>query len=286
MTDGDRKAFQLDGDNLYRAVERYRGRWPTGAWVRSPAIVAKKDLYQEYAYKGWRQVVTKLEPISSVIHHPNTTKTVVVTSKLSNTHSSVAGEFFANLSNETTNSTTTSWSSSHGIEASQSVSYSIGIVDGESSFGYNYQWGRGGEETSSSSVSLVTGVTVTLQPGESATVRLLADQGWARVTTRYRATVSGHVTQNYNPPFEDHHFWASDINSILRASGLPTQIFIENTVDVGFYANSHVELQDGATGRIVPISHNVARSLSLNYDEIKEEDFADADEHEHRKVKH
>nr|P09352.1 RecName: Full=Spherulin-2A [Physarum polycephalum]AAA29980.1 spherulin 2a precursor [Physarum polycephalum]prf//1402254C spherulin 2a [Physarum polycephalum] len=286
MTDSDRRAFGLDGDNLFRAVERFRGRWPTGAWVRSPAIAGGVDLYQAYAHQGWRQVVTRLEPISSTIHHPNTDRTTVVTARLSN-NSSFPGEFFANLSNETTNSATTSWSSTHGIEVGQSVSYSIGVVSGETSFGYSYQWGRGGEQTTASSVSFVTGVTVHLQPGQGVIVRLLAEQGWARITTRYRASLTGHVAQNFNPPHQGHHFWAHSVNSILQASGLPTQIFIENTVDVGFFANSHVDMQDLVTGVIVPIgTDKIFRPLALKYDEIKEDDEKFADEKEQQKGEH
>jgi hypothetical protein len=47
----------------------------------------------------------------------------------------------------------------------QSVSYGIGLVEGETSFEYNYQWGRGGEESRESSVALQSGVEMIVNPG-------------------------------------------------------------------------------------------------------------------------
>eukprot|EP00026_Physarum_polycephalum_P009111 Phypoly_transcript_09222.p1 GENE.Phypoly_transcript_09222~~Phypoly_transcript_09222.p1 ORF type:complete len:314 (+),score=29.96 Phypoly_transcript_09222:412-1353(+) len=280
ITDADRRAFRIDGDNLSRAVERFRGRRPTGAWVRSPANAGGVELYSAYADRGWRQVVTRLVPISSTVHHPTTDQAVVAIARLRNDHSTITAEFFANLENQTTNTVTTSWNSTQGIDVSQSVSYNIGLVGGETSFAYNYQWGRGGEESRSSSVSLVSGITLSLGPGESAIVRLLAEQGYARITTVYEATLTGHVVQNFNPRHEGHHFWAHSVNSVLQASGLPTSIRIVNTVDVGFYANYDIQLLDGATNRFKSLTEKIFRPLALSYDDVKEDDEKFADEKE------
>lgn len=60
-----------------------------------------------------------------------------------------------------------SWSSSQSLDISQSVSYGIGLIEGETAISFTAEWGQEHTQTSESSVALEQGVDVTLDPSNS-----------------------------------------------------------------------------------------------------------------------
>jgi hypothetical protein len=60
----------------------------------------------------------------------------------------------------------------------------------------------------------------------------------------YRAYLFGTTAINYNPTFKDHHFFALDIGQVMAAGGIANTQTITEDIEIGYYANSQIELRD------------------------------------------
>ena len=102
-------------------------------------------------------------------------------------------------------------------------------------------------------------MSVALDPGQSVTAELTASRGTLKARIVYKAYLIGSTAINYNPTFKGHHFWGLDLNAVMAAAGIPSLQRFTEDIEVGFYANSKIELKD-ATGSVTNTFLSAARA--------------------------
>jgi hypothetical protein len=244
ITNEELSLLGIRGGDLYKAVEKFKGKKPNNAYLASPT--PWHDLYKKY---GWPQVQTRLDVISSrivsLISRPVAIKSVDYAHD--ENPDVEKATFTADLTQEVTETTETNWSETHGFEVGQSINYGVAFsgmnVGGETSLSYAEEFGRGGSETKQVSLSSTQGISFELDFGEKATATFSASRGTLTVEVVYRVSFTGDVAVNYNPRYKGHHFWALPINAVLKASGLQNTFDITQTIEVGYYTNGEIKLR-------------------------------------------
>lgn len=69
-----------------------------------------------------------------------------------------------------------------------------------------------------------------------------------RVKVRYRAHLDKCVAADYEQVHNGHHFWCIGVNSVLQTSNKPLAIDVDEVMDIGFFADVHVTVEDPDTG--------------------------------------
>ncbi len=244
ITDTERGTFNIKDSNLKKLVEKYFGKSPNDAYLHSDTPWG--DLYKTY---NWPQVQTNLVVKSATILGITSEPQIVNSQKFSN-NSSIKGNFNVAITQQVSNSSQSSWSSSDKISVGQKISYSIGFlgegVKGETSLNYEHSWGQGGSETKSVTIGTSSGVSVTLEPGESILAELSASRGVMKVRLVYNAYLTGVCAVNYNPTFKGHHFFALDIGRLLSAGGISNSVQVTEDIEIGFFGNSEINIKNSA----------------------------------------
>ena len=242
ITDSERNTFGIaSDDDLKNAVGKYYGKNPSDAYLQSPT--PWNDLYKTF---GWPQVQTVLTVHSSTITETISQPVILATKTFTNNSNCIA-TFNADISEQVFNTIDSNWYNSCTVSFSQSVSYGIsflGTSGGESSFLYDQAWGQRTSKNQTVNVGSDTGVTVTLNPGESVVANLTANRGLMKIRILYSATLSGVAAVNYNPTYKDHQFWGIDIIGIVRTTTRPTTVQIVEDIEIGYYSNSEIIITD------------------------------------------
>ncbi len=265
ITDTERGTFDIEDDDLKDAVETYFGHRPNDAYLHSPT--PWHDLYKQY---GWPQVKLVLEPLHAEITDVESQKQTLTEHTFEN-DSDQPATYHANLTQEETETATSSWSETDTISVSQSVNYGVEFkglsIGGETSMSYNHTWGQGGSESKSIAVGTSSGVSVTLDPHSKMRAILSASKNQMKVRVRYRAHLTGRTAVNYNPTYQGHHFWALPIRSVMTKSGRsPTREFTED-ITLGYYADSKIRLvgPDGETVSTIRTADEAASARMATY---------------------
>lgn len=248
ITDQERSSFGIQDGPLKAAVGKFFGKNPNDAYVCSPT--PWDDLYKTY---NWPQVQTVLTVQEATIVGI-TSEPVIVATKTFVNNSSKKATFNASVSDQVSNTTTSSWSNSDTIQVGQKISYEYKFpggsgIGGETSLSYSHTWGQGGSESKTFTVGSTQGISIDLDPGESVESVLTASRGVMKVRLVYVASLSGDVAVNYNPTFKDHHFWALNVGGVMQAGGIANSLKITEDIEIGYFSNAKSELRD-AQGKL------------------------------------
>jgi hypothetical protein len=242
ITDTEVKSFGISTKPLKEAVAKYFGKSPNDAYLHSDTPWG--DLYRTY---GWPQVQTILVPESASIIGLETKPTIIATQTFTN-KSSHKATFSAGIQQQVANTTSNTWSSTDTITIGQKFIYKVAFLGtgggGETSFTYSHTWGESKTESLTITVGQQGGVSVPLDPGESAKAILTASRGVMKVRIVYKAYLIGCTAINYNPTWKDHHFWALDIAAVMAAARIQNLKRFTEDIEVGFYANSEIKTED------------------------------------------
>lgn len=243
ITDVEKGTFDIKDGNLKKLVEKYFGKSPNDAYLHSDTPWG--DLYKTY---NWPQVQVNLVVQSATILGITSEPQIINTQKFSN-NSSVKGNFNVAITQQVNNTSQSSWSTSNKISVGQKISYNIGFlgvgVKGETSLSYERTWGEGGSVSKSVTIGTSSGVSVSLDPGESILAELSASRGVMKVRLVYNAYLTGVSAVNYNPTFKGHHFFALDIGGLLAAGNITNSIQVTEDIEIGFFGNSEIIIKDG-----------------------------------------
>ncbi len=247
ITDEEVRSFGIQDSALKNAIAKYFGKAPNDAYLHSDTPWG--DLYKTY---NWPQVQTVLVVDSASITGITSQPTIVAKQVFSNT-SKIPGNFNVGISQQVTNQVDNTWSQTNTIKVQQTFKYNVSFLGtgggGETSIGYEHAWGQSKTESLAVTVGTTSGVSVTLQPGQSVTAQLTASRGVMKVRIVYKAYLIGSTAINYNPTYRDHHFWALDIGGVMAAGGIQNAQRFTEDLSIGFYANSKIELLD-AVGQL------------------------------------
>ncbi|WP_200977821.1 follicular epithelium yolk protein subunit [Echinicola sp. 20G] len=249
ITDDERTTFKLGDKQLKDAVKAYFGKSPNDAYLHSPTPWG--DLYKKYS---WPQVQMVLVVQSAEILGITSEPVIVKTQEFTN-DSSKKGTFNVAISETLSNTTSSNWSTGGTLSVGQKISYGVEFlgsgVKGETSLSYSQSWGIGGQESKSITVGSTSGVSVTLDPGESVLAELSASRGVMKVRIRYNAYLIGNTAINYNPTYKGHHFWSLGIGGVMSSGGVKNSVQSTEDIDIGYYSNSKIELKDKTSGKLV-----------------------------------
>jgi hypothetical protein len=245
ITSGEVGAFGLNDAKVRSAVEKYFGKKPAGAWLKSPTT---DHLYNEY---GWKQVTVNLKATKAQILSVSS-KPVILNHKTLENKSSKTATFDASITAGETQSSTSGWSSSETIKVSQSINYDIKFLGtgagGSTSLDYTQGFGQSGSKTTSTTVGDKTGVSVTLKPGQKVVAELEAGRGSLKARVTYEVTLSGDIAVSYGTTkYKDHYFWGLDVNKVMSSVGNKLTKTVTEDIECGYYADGHVTLKDSAS---------------------------------------
>jgi len=245
ITDTEVGSFKITDGSLKDAVGKYFGKNPNDAYLHSDT--PWNDLYKTY---GWPQVQTMLVVQSATVTEITSQPVIIAQQTFKNT-SSVKGTFNVGISQTVANTATSSWTQTNTLTVGQKFTYKISFLGtgagGETSLTYAHSWGETTTESQSITVGTSSGVSVPLDPGQSVNAVLTASRGVMKVRVVYRAYLIGNTAINYNPTYKDHHFWSLDIGGVMAAGGISNSQTVTEDLEIGFYADSQVELRDPAT---------------------------------------
>jgi hypothetical protein len=257
ITDTEVSSFGISDGHLKDAVGKYFGKNPNDAYLHSDT--PWNDLYRTY---GWPQVQTVLA-VQSVTITEITSEPVIVAQQTFKNTSSVKGTFNVGISQTVTNTATSSWSTTNTLTVGQKFTYKVSFLGagtgGETSLTYAHSWGETTTESKAITVGSTSGVSVSLDPGQAVNAVLTASRGVMKVRIVYRAYLIGDVAVNYNPTWRDHHFWGLDIGAVMDAGNIANNQTVTEDLEIGFYANSQIELKDPTSGEIRALFSSQAR---------------------------
>lgn len=248
ITQQERESFNLNDNQLKNAVSAYFGKRPNDAYLSSPTPWG--DLYKTY---GWPQVQTVLVVDKAEIMGLTSQPVIVKTQEFVN-NSSQKGTFNVAISEQLSNTATTSWNMGASLTVTEKITAGIDFIakgSAELSMSLTTSFGVGGSNSKTVTVGSNSGVTVELDPGESIIASLSASRGSLKVRIWYRAYLVGSTAVNYNPTYKDHHFWSLPISGVMQAGGIKNEIMTVQDIEIGYYSNSKIELSDKLTGKSI-----------------------------------
>ena len=96
-----------------------------------------------------------------------------------------------------------------------------------------------------------SGVDVPLNPGQSAKVELVASGDILKVRVTYATYLTGCAALNYTSEYNGHHFWGADIQAIMIAGGIPTNIQSTEDITLSFFSNSKVTVSTNDPNKLL-----------------------------------
>jgi len=213
-----------------------------------------------YQYKA--DVKAKLIPVKVEVQsqtEPSTLKRTVLRN-----NGNVAGTFVTEINEEVSDTYEDNWSDTYGLQFEQKFTYDAKFLGsgggGETSIGFTGEWAKGGSNSSTYTVGSKSGVSVYLEPGESAVVHLEARRGTATVKTTYQVELFGRVSWVTRHKENGALVGSSvyDIQDLLRRNGMPNVKQVTQEAHFGVYSDAYITLDTYADARTAsPISHDV-----------------------------
>ncbi|HEX8430682.1 MAG TPA: hypothetical protein VF625_05320 [Longimicrobium sp.] len=247
ITDDERDSFGIGDSVLKLAVEMYFGQLPADAFLHDPT--PWNNLYATY---GWAPVTTVLTAVKADVVEVTSEPIFLGQNTFTNSSNKV-GTFTAGVSDSVSDTVESSWSETHGLAASQMIRYGVSFLGagggGETTLSYNATFGTAGSESTSFTVGSEQAVSVVLQPGESVIAKLNASRGTIKVRVTYSVSLQGNTAVNYGDTFKGHHFWALDIGNVMRAVGLPSSFEITEDLEIGYFFNAAISLENPTAWR-------------------------------------
>lgn len=240
ITDTEVNTFGISDQSLKDAIGKYFGKNPNDAYLHSDTPWG--DLYKTY---NWPQVQVVLVVDSATITGITSEPVIVATQDFSN-NSTVKGTFNVSISDQVANTSSSTWSQTDSITVGQKFTYKVEFLGtgagGETSMSYSHTWGQSTTDSLTVTVGTQSGVSVPLDPGESVKAQLSASRGVMKIRVVYKAYLIGSTAINYNPTFKDHHFFCLDIDQVMAAGGISNLKTFTEDIEIGFYANSTIQL--------------------------------------------
>ena len=181
-----------------------------------------------------------------------------------------------------TNTVETSWSQTFGFSFEQTFAYEVGFLGtvggGETKFGFSAQFGSGGSHSTAVQVGSSSSVEVELKPKQAVKAVLTATRSVLKARITYTASLTGLAAVNYNPTYKGHQFWALTIDAVMRAGGLSNARQITEDIEIGYYSNGKVVLQN-------PLSLKHAQLHNWNPPQTMKDEMKPRNSNEHLNIR-
>lgn len=227
INDTNKKAFGIDNKALINLVNKYN------------------KFTQPFMLFDYKDVVTTLEVTGAEILGITSQPIIVKTQEFVN-NSDVTGTFNVAITDSVSDTASNNWSTGGTLTFTQKISYGMGFIGkGETSISYSQSWGIGGSHSVQYTIGSNSGVTVTLDPGQSILAELSASRGVLKAKVYYNAYIDGTLHVIYGmptfPPFNLNP--NIPIKNLMSFGGLNNSVPSSEIIEVGYYSNSKIELK-------------------------------------------
>jgi hypothetical protein len=240
IRDVEVQSFKISEKPLKTAIETSFGKKPNDAYLRSP------DKYNLYKTYGWQEVQTVLVPTSVEVLDSKSVP-VIVAQQIFKNDSSVKTVINVGISQSVPNTSSSKWSKSDMVEFLEPIAYEIGLVGGGIYLSYHQLFGEDGIVSTPTQIGSPI-YFISLDPKKAVESVLTANRSVMRVKVVYKAYLTGDTATNYNPAYEEHHFWALDIGDVMTKGGISNEQTFTEILEIDFYASANIELRDPTTG--------------------------------------
>lgn len=196
---------------------------------------------------SYKDVITTIDVIDAEILGITSQPIIVKTQEFIN-NSDVEGTFNVSITDSVSNTSTSTWSVGGSLTITQKVSYGLKFgASGETSMSYTQSWGIGGSESKTYTIGSTSGVTTTLKPGQAIIAQLSASRGVLKAKVNYNATCSGKILyMGSGGPLLN-----IPITEIMSLGNISNSIKSSETMEVGYYSNSRVEIKNKADNKLI-----------------------------------
>jgi len=240
ITDDQRKKLGLTDAAVKAAVNRYFGKAPNDAYLKSPTPWG--DLFKKY---NWEQTSFTMTAVKATVISVKSVPSIISTQEFENKTSHLA-TYTASMSTQVVSSITSSWSqtTTTTIGANITAASKVTGIGGGFSMSVSNADQQGGSDTHSSTLSAGSTVQITLNPGEKAFAHLTASIGTVNVRVTYRLKPQGKVAVNYNPTFKGHHFWGLPVGNVMAADNITMGGVQTQDIEIKCFSSAKVTVTD------------------------------------------
>jgi hypothetical protein len=240
ISDKERDLFGVTDKALIALIGADRGKDPDEVHLRNHRF------FDQY---GWPKTHRVFEVKKAEVVSLDFKPVALVTNHYENRRGKLPVSHNATLTFGTSLSATTQWNVTSKIAIDQKIKYEVGFLGtgggGETSISFETGYGQGASETRASTITSTNMASFSVDPGQTVKAVLSASKGVLRVKITYRSYLEGDVYYDYAEAYEGHHRWAEPIADVMANGGLPNAIESSEIVEIGFYANAKVIVEDG-----------------------------------------
>lgn len=259
----EKEALDMGDGSITYGVKQYFGKEPNDVFLDSNACnkILGYDLFSKF---NWEQTKLILTPIKAEITGITSEPKMISQAFFENKTDKTA-TYHADMRQSVTESTSHTWSSTNTISIGASINCSVELPGAkfgtDRTLSYSYAWGESKTASKAIEIGFESGVSVDLDPGETAIAKLSASQGKMTVRVTYKAYVDGRTAVNYNPVYQGpgfdkpHHFYALPTARVMDAKSLtPEWIFTED-IEIDFHEDAVITLEKGGQEKTIFMSH-------------------------------
>jgi hypothetical protein len=243
ITQEERETFGVTDEPLLKAIGLFRGRVPDQVHLRNHRFF---DQYQ------WTKTHRVLEPTSIEVVSLEMQPVALATSRYENLRGSQPVTYSGSLSYAGVVTASTNWSQLSKLSLTQKFIYKIGVpgteIGGETHLGFEASYGTSASQTRTTTITTANAISLVVDPGCRAKAVLSARKGVLKVKVTYRAYLEGDAYYDYSDTHEDHHRWATPIESLMEAGGISNSQYVSEVLEIGFYADGRVTVSDEDKG--------------------------------------
>jgi hypothetical protein len=249
ITDEERVLFGVTDKALIALIGADRGKDPDEVHLRNHRF------FDQY---GWPKTHRVFEVKKSEVVSLDFKPVALVTNQYENRRGKLPVSHNASLTFGTSLSATTQWNVTSKIAIDQKIKYEVGFLGtgagGETAISFEAGYGQGASETRASTITSSNTASFSIDPGQSVRAVLSASKGVLRIKITYVSYLEGDVYYDYSTPYEGHHRWAEPIADVMASGDLPNAIGSSEIIEIGFYANAKVIVEDGDALRPEPLT--------------------------------
>jgi hypothetical protein len=238
ITDQERVLFGVTDQALIALIGANRGK--------DEVHLRNHRAFDQY---GWPKTHRVFEVKKAEVVSLDFKPVALVTNQYENRRGTLPISHRASLTFGTSLSATTHWNVTSKIAIKQKIKYEVGFLGtgagGETSMAFETGHGQGASESRASTITTTNMAIFSIDPGQTVKAELSASKGVLRIRITYVSYLEGDVYYDYADTHEGHHRWAEPIADVMASGGLPNAIESSEIVEIGFYANAKVIVEDG-----------------------------------------
>lgn len=236
ITDDNRNFFKINCHDIFNEI---KGKWPTDCWYKEPT--KNFNLYKTYK---WDEVETHLilERIEEkerkvenfVVAIQNCTNKSNFTINCRSSNSVILTNKISNKKVSTENT---------GLKIGVKNNF---IIENDVEISHNHLMGEEKTESLGHKFSFNSEVSVQVEPGQNAVIKYMSKKIKNIFSLKYRSYLTGHITANYYPAWQGHHFYAY----IIPVHNFEKSFEEELSFDGFLHTESSIVVEGGIATRI------------------------------------